>query len=457
MSTHANARAHKDALGTLAALVFDKKSSMNDQEYLEANAALMKLRETADALARSNSAVPAVNATNTERSTAEVARSDSEESTNNPSRQNFEWYVMQVNDNAITAVDLVSRLQRSDELRHAKVDVVQAIYELVYSDSDSVGTARQTEFGAAGAIEALASELALSHDDPTYPLGIYQIKLLATLDVLVRFHATNKERFGAARAFRVVTRFVRYGTPRVEKVATTLLANASFQHDNNQEAMVAAGTVEAIVELMREASDIDRVQSFLKLLYKAVCNSKLGVPVVGRAAVEQGVIPVLLRLAGVRHAAVKAMEVLYKIFDDDEAMRDKVVAEGGIRRMTDVLKDPANQLEERAMAAKLLGEMGCRAPANRRAIVARGVIPVLKELQEEPTGRSRNFFEFALSRLDEEAVDSIAAREVARAREAEAKSKALEEKRKHTAARRKESVERMERIRPPIAKKRARK
>ena len=109
------------------------------------------------------------------------------------------------------------------------------------------------------------------------------------------------------------------------------------------------------------------------------------------------------------------------------------------------------------MAAKLLGEMGCHAPANRRAIVARGVIPVLKELQEEPTGRSRNSFEFALSRLDENEVGGIAAREVARAREAEAKSKALEEKRKHAAERRKELVERAGRIKSPIAKKRARK
>ena len=65
MSTHANVRAHKDALGTLAALLFDKKVDMNDQEYLEANTALMKLRETADALARSNSAAPAANTTNT--------------------------------------------------------------------------------------------------------------------------------------------------------------------------------------------------------------------------------------------------------------------------------------------------------------------------------------------------------------------------------------------------------
>ena len=456
MSTRANARAHKDALGTLAALVFDKKSSMNDQEYLEANAALMKLRETADALARSNSAAPAVNATNAERSTGEVARSDSEESTNVPSRQIFEWYVMQVNNNTLTAADLVNRLQRSDELRHAKVDVVQAIYELVYRASDSMGTARQTEFGAAGAIDTLTSELRLSRDDPTYPLGIYQIKLLATLDVLVRFHATNKERFGEAGAFRIVTRFVRYGPPRVEKVATILLANASFQHDNNQEAMVAAGTVEAVVELMREASDIDRVQRFLRVLHHAMCNSKSGVPVVGRAAVDRGVIPVLLDLAG-GNAAVKAMEVLYKIFDDDGAMRDKVVEEGGILRMADVLKDPTKQLEERAMAAKLLGEMGGRAPLYRRAIVARGVIPVLKELQEEPTGRRRDIFEFALSRLDEDKVDGIAAREVARAREAEAKSKALEEKRKHAAAHRKELLERAGRIKSPIAKKRARK
>ena len=109
------------------------------------------------------------------------------------------------------------------------------------------------------------------------------------------------------------------------------------------------------------------------------------------------------------------------------------------------------------MAAKLLGEMGSRAPLYRRAIVARGVIPVLKELQEEPTGRSRNTFEFALSRLDEDKVDGIAAREVARAREAEAKSKALEEKRKHAESTPFHLVERTERIKPPIAKKRARK
>ena len=49
-----------------------------------------------------------------------------------------------------------------------------------------------------------------------------------------------------------------------------------------------------------------------------------------------------------------------------------------------------------------MGEMGCRAPAHRRAIVARGVIPIMKELQDEPTGRRRNCFVFALSRLDEE-------------------------------------------------------
>tara|TARA_X000000368_G_scaffold390828_1_gene354358 strand:- start:255 stop:395 length:141 start_codon:yes stop_codon:yes gene_type:complete len=46
---------------------------------------------------------------------------------------------------------------------------------------------------------------------------------------------------------------------------------------------------------------------------------------------------------------------------------------------------------------------------------------------------------------------------VARAREAEAKRKALEEKRKHAAARRNESAERAGRVKPPIAKKRARK
>ena len=452
MSTHANVRAHKDALGTLAALLFDKKVDMNDQEYLEANTALMKLRETADALARSNSAAPAANIANTTNTT---------NTTNTATRAlaDFEGYVMQVNNNTLTAADLIDKLQRRDGrdgLRWVKVDVVQAIYELVCRSSGSMGIVRQTDFGAAGAIETLTSELMLSHNDPTYLLETYQIKLLVTLDALVCFHASNKERFGAAGAFRVVTRFLRYGTWRVENVATKLLANASFQHDNNQDAMVAAGTVEAIVDLMGEAAVIDRVLRFLRLLHHAMCNSKSEVPVVGRAAVDQGVIPVLLRLAG-GNAAVKAMEVLYKIFDNDEAMRDKVVAEGGILRMTDVLKDPVKQLEERAMAAKLLGEMGCRAPTNRMAIVARGVIPILKELKEEPTGRSRNTFAFALSRLDENEVDGIAAREVARAREAEAKTNALEEKWKHAAAHRKELLERAGRIKSPIAKKRARK
>jgi len=93
-----------------------------------------------------------------------------------------------------------------------------------------------------------------------------------------------------------------------------------------------------------------------------------------------------------------------------------------------------------------------------------GVIPVLKELQDEPSGRGRNSFTFALSRLDEEG-NGIAALELQRKKEMEARDKESATKAQAREARRKEIMERIKarpeqlakRIAKPAAKNRTRK
>jgi len=216
---------------------------------------------------------------------------------------------------------------------------------------------------------------------------------------------------------------MRDGAGPMENMAANLLSEIGFQHGGNQILMRDAGTVEAIVHLMSQIRSNDKTDRSVKLLWSVTCEGS-NHPCKGSSkaliakAVEAGVIPVLVRLLDSREPDVRmnVMDTLYKVIDEVDAHQAALDAEGGLLRLAGMLQDEGVTIEERSRAARILGEVGSESSERRQTMVRLGVIPALKELINEPTGRRRQAFAFALSRLDEEG-DGIAAKQVARARE----------------------------------------
>jgi len=197
-----------------------------------------------------------------------------------------------------------------------------------------------------------------------------------------------------------------------------VLCDAGFQHTANQRAMLEANTVEAIVHLISQVRPIDRTEPVIKLLHQLLCPAPGagGALILGQQAIDQGAIQLLLDKIYGGGATSTAIETLYQLFDENDEVKDFVAQEGGLERLAAVLTNESSTLEDKAMSARALGELGANSFAHRRTIVALGVIATLKVLEREPSGRRRHNFTFAIKRLDEEG-DGSAARHARRARE----------------------------------------
>jgi len=480
MSTNAHLSAHKAALRTLMEFVDDKKDDVTNQAYLEASNALKMLHESAGAMARPSR----------ERAHRRVAdiegrfrspppeeqwlsESDVEDDMNGTRYPSSRTLVNRFHRGQVDLPWFVNILRDQGAQAFEKVQVVDAIHDLVTGTTEQV-TVRQTQCGQAGMIEAMAT--VLSFMDPSETSSL-QIRILATLSALIRQHETNKELLGASGAFSIITQFMRVGPGGTEKASIRLLCDAGFQHTANQRAMLETNTIEAIMHLISQVRPIDRTEPVIKLLHQLLCPAPGAgsLLILGQQAIDQGAITLLLGKIYGGGATSTAIETLYQLFDENDQVKDRVASEGGLERLAAVLTNESSTLEDKAMSARALGELGANSFAHRRTIAALGVIQELKELETEPSGRRRHNFTFAIKRLDEEGNGS-AARHARRARE---QLEAERERKAKKANREAEKVERgklraelrkeiEERIKPtpaqlrkavatPIAKKRVRK
>ena len=428
MASSAQLRAHKGALQKLSELVEDKKQEMTSEEYRTVCDLHKTLYDAANGLASQGLPLGAVRVRSgddedVDQPIPDMSMSESEEE-DGYQRTESEQLVYEVQNGDRDIQSLVTLLRSPRATEAYKAQVLDAIRDLI-SDSAStvaVEATRQTELGAAGVIDAVAPfVINADHLFSEWPL---QYKGIITLSAVARRHHANRTRVGEAGVIPAVTSIMRHGNDAMEALAIKLLAEIGFQHTPNQALMASAGTAEAIVYLMGQIRTPDRIERSVKLLWNVVCEGTTPSPVI-ETSVRAGVIPILIRLLASDRTKSTTMETLYKLVDNNDAHQQVFANEGGIPVLVSVLRDTGGSLEEQAKAARLLGEVGGVSFPRRKAIADLGAIPVLKELVEEPTGRRRQAFMFALSRLDEDG-DGIAAKDAERHRKRKAQEVAAE-------------------------------
>lgn len=426
MATTAPLRAHKGALQKLADMVEEKKQDMTDEEYLEVCGLHKTLFDAASALAARSAGTQATgwNAAGMAAVFAGLAASAQTGSANAQADQDSdeeeltrtEQMVFEVNSGERQLTSLLVYVTAMDASEQLKKDALDALAQLV-TDADSFGVQgqRQTALGNAGAIEAVAPFVI--NEDRRYSEWPLQWKSVVLLIALAHRHHANKTRIGEAGIIPAVTNLMLHGCAPMENYAVKLLAEIGFQHAANQVLMREARTAEAIVHLMGQPRTLDRVERSVKLLWNVTCGASGSYDVLVPQAIEAGALPILVRLLGETLIRSGVMETIYKLIDDRKENQATFVTLGGVDKVVAVLKDDEATLDDQAKAARIMGELGSGSPERRKLIADAGCIPVLKELVNEPTGRRRAAFAFALSRVDEEG-DGIAAQEVARARQA---------------------------------------
>ena len=433
MAASAQLRAHKGALQKLAELVEDKKETMTSEEYRTICNLHKTLYDAANGLAANglppgSRRVPSGDGDdeNVEQPIPDQSMSESEDESEYERTESEQLvYEVQSGDREIQSLVTLLRSPRATE--SYKAHVLDAIRDLV---SDSAATVaveatRQTALGAAGVIDAVAPfVINPDHLFSEWPL---QHKGILTLSAVARRHHANRTRVGEAGVIPAVTNIMRNGSDAMEALAIKLLAEIGFQHTPNQIMMASANTAEAIVHLMAQIRTPDRIERSVKLLWNVVCEGGMPSPLIDRA-VQAGVIPILVRQLTLGMAKSNVMETLYKLVDNHYAHQQVLVDAGGIPVLVGVIRDEDAPLEEKAKSSRLLGELGGLCFQRRKAIADLGVIPLLKELVEEPTGRRRQAFSFALSRLDEDG-DGWAAKDAERRRKREAQEAADKEAR----------------------------
>lgn len=418
MATSAHLSAHRAALRVLSELVYEKKGDLSNKEYLDASNALKKLNESAGAMASSsrtdNNAGIGLQGRSRNLSPDEQWQSESEMENNGTVYPSARTLANRFRRGQVDPPWFVNTLRDPDMQSFIKVEVVDAIHELLTGTTELV-TARQTRFGQAGVMAAMAA--ALARMDPS-ETTLLQIRILTTLSALIRQHETNKGLLGASGAFGAITMFMRDGPGRAEKAAIRVLSDAGFQHTANQRAMLETNTIEAIVHLISQVRPIDRTEPVIKLLHQLLCPApgSGGALILGQQAIDQGAIQLLLGKIYGGGDTSAAIETLYQLFDENDEVKDFVAQKGGLEKLAAVLVNRDSTLEDKAMSARALGELGANSFAHRRTIAALGVIQTLKELVTEPSGRRRHNFTFAIKRLDEEG-DGSAARYARQARE----------------------------------------
>lgn len=396
MALQAHHDEHKDALRRISDIVFENKHKLSEAEFLEVSNLQKKLHDTAAQMIQgrtqpNQSPRPQTPLENDEASESDDGASDDVDA---------ELMVLQYERGEISLGWLVRVITEQDWTVGTKAAAVDAIHDLVVETSGAQGAERQTALGQQGAIQALATCVIA---DSTFPTPVLPYKAMTALNVLVRRHEANKTLLGETPgALNAITRHMRVGAVAIETLAISLLSDAGFQHTPNQQVMGAVGTVDAIVYLLSQERGVERHDRVLKLMYLLLCSLGTDPPCLAAVAVDAGIVPLLLNRMQHSDVQLHALEVLYRIYDDDEVLRERVVAEGAIQTVAGLLLDPTNPHENRCKAARALGELGCRSFSNRAVVRELGVIPVLKELQDEPSGRGRISFAFALSRLDED-------------------------------------------------------
>ncbi len=433
MASSAQLRAHKGALQKLSELTEDKKEEMTSEEYRTICNLHKTLYDAANGLAARglpSGAVPVRGSDDdedVEQPIPDQSMSESEEESDLHLRTESEQLVYEVQCGDREIQSLVTLLRSPLATESYKAHVLDAIRDLVSDGASTVAVeaTRQTALGAAGVIDSVAPfVINPDHLFSEWPL---QYKGIVALSAVARRHHANRTRVGEAGVIPAVTHIMRHGSDAMEALAVKLLAEIGFQHTPNQSLMASAGTAEAIVHLMGQIRTPDRIERSVKLLWNVVCEGATPSPLIEHA-VRAGVIPILLRLLTSGMARPNTMETMYKLVDNNDAHQQVFANEGGIPVLVSVLQEADSPLEEQAKAARLLGEVGGQCFQRRKAIADLGVIPILKELVEEPTGRRRQAFAFALSRLDEDG-DGIAAKDAERRRKRKAQEAAAEEAR----------------------------
>mgnify|MGYP006165740873 CR=1 FL=1 len=424
MALQAHHNEHKDALRRMSDIVFENKHKLSEAEFLEVSNLQKKLHDTAAQMIQGRT-----QSNQLPRPQAPLENDEASESDDGVSDiLDAERMVLQYERGEISLGWLVRVITEQGWAVGTKAAAVDAIRDLVTETSDAQGAERQTALGQQGAIQALATCVIAGY---TSPMPVMTYKAMTTLGVLIRRHDANKTLLGEMPgALSAITRHMRVGAVPIESLAISLLSDAGFQHTPNQQVMGAVGTVDTIVHLLSQERVVERHDRVLKLMYLLLCSLGTDAPCLAAVAVDAGIVPLLLnRMQHSYHLQLKALEVLYRLYDDDEVLRERVVAEGAIQRVAGLLLDPTNPHENRSKAARALGELGSRSFPNRAVVRELGVIPVLKELQDEPSGRGRSLFAFALSRLDEEG-NGIASVEVKRKKEQEERVKTREKREK---------------------------
>jgi len=418
MAANASLRAHKGALQKLADMVEEKKQDMTDEEYLEVCGLHKTLFDAASVLATRSAGAEATGWNAAAAVVAGLAANAAagSESDEEEELTRTEQMVFEVNNGERQLTSLLVYVTAMDASEQLKKDALDALAQLI-TDADSIGVQgeRQTALGNAGAIEAVAPFVI--NEDRLYNEWPLQWKSVVLLIALAHRHHANKTRIGEAGIIPAITGLMLHGCAPMENHAVKLLAELGFQHADNQVLMREARTAEAIVHLMGQPRTLDRVERSVKLLWNVMCGASGSQDILVSQAVEAGALPILLRLMGNESVTSGAMETLYKLIDDRKDNQATFVELGGMDKVASVLKDDDATLCDRAKAARILGELGSGSPERRKLIADAGCIPVLKELVNEPTGRRRAAFAFALSRVDEEG-NGIAAQEVVRARQA---------------------------------------
>ena len=404
MALRAQYDAHKDALRRLSDIVFENKDKLSEQAFLEVSNLQKKLHDTAAQMIHEGTVAQGETRQRVPASPLDGEISDSDH--NGSDSVNAHILVRQYERGDVSPGWLVGVLAEAISSIETKATVGNAICALVAETSEELGTERQTVLGQQGAIQALATWI-------TCPSLSLVHSAMTTLTVLVRRHDGNQSILGQLPgAIAAITHHMREGSVPTEKLAIALLSVVGFQHDANQQIMNSAGTVEAIVHLLGHVRPLSCHERVLKLMHKLMCSLGMGAPPLAKVAVDAGIVPILLNQLDSR-LQVDVLDVLYRIIDDNEDLRDRVVEQGGIQRVAVVLLNSTNAHESRTKAARVLGEMGGRSFRNRAVMRELGVIPILKELLNEPSGRSRNSLSFVLSRVDEEG-GGIAASEARR-------------------------------------------
>ena len=446
MALQAHHDEHKDALRRMSDIVFEKKHMLSEAEFLEVSNLQKKLHDTAAQMIQGRT-----QSNRAPRPQASLANDEASESDDDASDVvDAAVMVLQYERGEISLGWLIRVITEQDWTVGTKAAAIDAIRDLVTETSDAQGAERQTALGQQGAIQALATCVI---SDSTFLEPMLPYKAMTTLGVLIRRHDANKTLLGETPgALNAITRHMRDGAASVEALAIRLLSDAGFQHTPNQQVMGAVGTMDAIVHLLAQERVVERHECVLKLMYLLLCNLGSDTPCLAAVAVDAGIVPLLLNRMQCPAIQLKALEVLCRICEDDEVLRERVVAEGAIQRVSGLLLDPANPHENRCKAARALGELGSRSFPNRAVIRELGVIPVLKELQGDPSGRGRSSFAFALGRLDEEG-SGIASLEAKFEKEQEERAKVREDRRRAVIARRMPKLDPLARpIQPEIAK-----